>query len=582
MKKMIRRVFAMTTLLAVLLSTVAFAEEDKYGTGDYTVSVYNDPSTTAMSIVDDLFHAYQIFSAADVTSYSVTEAFRGFFTGTSLVSGDGSGTTYNFQQYLTIIDAFEGLYGVDGESTDATEQATYETALVNYNQLAGQYMDSYASNMYALALQIRAYIDTVGAYAVTGGFECMAHATAVATSDYEHADLVGLDTGYYFVFDQESVKDGLGVAATGAFVPLVTGDAYYTTVEVKENVPTMTKNIYHDDQNKWDIVGDSQIGDAVLFRVISTLPNNIEDYISSDNNLGAIDSYTYTLGDVMTEGLTYNQDVTIYLDSDGLVPLNDYYTHTADATGFEVEVDVINLKDAYPELTTLYTFYSATLNEDAAVMNDYDENTATLTYSSNPYDKEDFGYIESTVFSYAFALDVFKTDESGNALAGARFGLFDEDGNAIPLSFVETAEDGTDLYCYDTSVAVIADGGYITTSETGMFEIYGLNDQVTYTLREVEAPSGYNTADQFDFLFTVYYDDLGTTITHLTDGSAYVNTATDNAGDWSANSTIINRLKIYLPSTGGVGTVMFQVGGGALMLGAVAMLMMNNRKKATK
>ncbi len=210
---------------------------------------------------------------------------------------------------------------------------------------------------------------------------------------------------------------------------------------------------------------------------------------------------------------------------------------------------------------------------------DYDTNTAELEYSNNPYE-DTTDTTDSTVTHFTFALDVNKVDESGNALAGARFGLFDEDGNAIPLGYVETNDDGVDLYCYDTSVAVIEDGGYITTSSTGQFSIYGLNDQTIYTLREVEAPEGYSTADSFNIFFTVKYNDLGTVITDFTDGSPYVYTIADNGGDWSSTSTIINRLKIYLPSTGGVGTVLFQVGGGVLMLGAIVVLVSGQRKKS--
>ncbi len=605
MKKNIRRLLAVATVLAVMLSltTAAFAET-KSSDGDYYVTVSNDPSETGTSIDGDTFHAYQVFAAADVTSYSVTDDFRAFFTGTNMVNGNGD--TYNFSQYLTVIENYEDLYGKDtevgedGAEPTITTVATYQTALVNYNQLAGRYMDSYLSNMYTLALQIRGYLDTVSSYAVEDGIICAAHDTATvdAVTGVETALISGLETGYYFIFDQDSTANGLGVSTTGAFMPIVTGSDYYITIEVKQSIPTMTKDIFHNDMAVWDNVADSQIGDVVDFRVISTLPNNIEDYIKDEDNTEAIDSYTYILTDLMTKGLDYQDDVVLYTDAEKLSPVDAKYLTIetsedpiVDGYDFKVTVDAMSLLTDDPSVATLYSYYSAILTEEARVMNDYDENTATLEYSNNPH-ADTTETTSDTVTHFTFALDVTKLNESGEGLADARFGLFDEDGNAIPLEKVSTDyETGVVYYSYSTDVPVISDGGYITTEAVdtdangtviGQFQIYGLDDQVHYTLREVEAPEGYNTADAFDVYFTVYYDSLGTTITSMTDGSPYVYTSTDNAGDWSATSTIINRLKIYLPTTGGMGTMIFQVGGGTLMLGAAFMLMQSNRKKEQK
>lgn len=596
MKNLTKRLLSLATVMAMILTIVipvgaeTTDDDTKQGNGKYSVTISNDVSSTGVSIAGDKFHAYQIFIADDVTSYSVTEGFRGFFFGTLT---DDNGTAYRFGDYLPTITSYENTYiDSNGEVTgspDANTTADYEAALNSYDHLAGSYMDSYENNMYALAIQIRTYLDKYGAYA-DGGIECMAHATAAANDDgtYESAKLVGLDTGYYFILDQESSANGLGVSASGSFLPITTDSSSDLTIEVKESIPTMTKNIWHDDKGEdgngsWDIVGDSQIGDTVSFRVISTMPANIDDYTDTTKNSSAIEKYTYILTDTMSAGLTYNSDIKIYTDADQKNEVStDYYDITTpgtdDSFAFKVTVNVIDLLTADDTIGTLYIYYSATLNSDAVVASDYDTNTASLEYSNNPYE-DTTDTTDSTVTHFTFALDVNKVDESGNALEGARFGLFDVDGFAIPLGFVETIGD-VDYYCYDTSVNVVSDGGYITTSSTGKFSIYGLNDQTYYTLREVEAPNGYNTADAFDIYLTVTYDSLGTVITNFTDGSPYVYTDTDNGGDWSSTATIINRLKIYLPSTGGMGTLLFQIGGGALMLAAIAVLVTGQRKKS--
>ncbi len=587
MKKTMRRILATTTLLAILLSTTVAAEApDGYtadpddpssytaNNGSHSITVYN-ASSTGVDIENYKFFAYQIFIADDVTSYSVTDEFRGFFSGEKT---DDSGANYNFAYYLNIINTYEDDYATNSQDIEKT--SAYETALDSYNHLAGQYMDSYENNMYALAVEIRDYLDSNAWYKAndTGTIYAVAYATAAESADatYESAVLTGIDTGYYFVLSPDATMSGIGVAATGAFVPLTTSSESNTVLEVKDSIPTMTKQIYHDDAGKWDIVGDSQIGDTVSFRVISTLPSNIQDYID-----GANVEYIYTLTDVMSDGLDYDEgSLAVYSDADKVNQIpSEYLTITdASATGFTLTVDVEKLLTEYDStISTLYSFYTATLTEDALVIDEHDTNTATLVYSNNPA-TDATGTTDSTVTHFTFTLDVVKVDENLNPLAGATFGLFDEDGNAIPLEYTETV-DGVDLYCYSTTVDVAEDGGYIVTSDTGKFQIYGLNDQVTYTLREVSAPNGYNTADQFDFYFIVTYDALGTSITHMTDGSGYVSTSADNGGNWSSTSTIINHLKIYLPTTGGVGTVLFRVGGGTLMLGAVYMLYVSHRKK---
>lgn len=571
MKKIMKRALSITMLAAVLMSSTisVFAEDtvEHQGDGLYTIEVHNG-ANTGISITGDWFHAYQIFSASDVTSYDVSPDFEGFFTGNSLKAGDGSGDVFNFQAQLDII------YSTTASETDK------EAALVEYNQMAGLYMYTYENNMYTLAEQMRNYLDLNGAHG-SGTIECDAHSQAVLNADgSQTATLVGLDMGYYFVFDQESTVAGLGIAASGAFVPITDDDGFIISIEVKDSVPTITKQIYHDDQNKWDVVGDHQIGDTVEFLITSTLPSNSDEYTT----------YTYVLTDVMSDGITYNADVKVYTDFDRTKEVNSSYlsiNNDPDDADFTVDVNVKEFSAANPTVNTLYTYYTGVLNSSAVVATEHDKNTVTLEYSNNPDVLSQTGTSEATVFHYTFALNVNKVDESGNGLAGARFGIFDEDGFALPLTEGHTDyATGVVYYYYNEAEPTVADGGYITTKTvettssgdvTGLFQVYGLNDAKTYTLTEVAAPEGYNAIDSFNFTFTPVYNATGTGLTSLTDGSPYINTV-----DFESTATIINRMKIFLPETGGMGTIVFQVGGGVLMLGAVTMLLISKRKKEVK
>lgn len=563
MKKHMNRwtalILAMLMVSTLSVGAVESGEPDadviKNGTGEYTLEVYNG-NDTGITIEGDMFHAYQIFTASDSTTYAVTDEFVNFFTGT-LTSGDGTGRTYNFSAQLAIIN---------GDDAEAAADA-----LIEYNQLAGLYMESYSNDIYSLATQIRNYLDIYGAYNVDGGVECFAHNAAVATYDAEVATLSGLTTGYYFIMDQESAMTGLGIAASGAFVAISSTSTAITTIKVKDSFPTVDKFIYHNELEQGDVVGDHQIGDTVNFLVMSTLPSNIDEYFQDDPTA----SYTYTLTDVMSEGLTYDGNAAVYTDNTYQTEIDSKYWDIENSeNGFVITVHV-ELLMADTNQGTLYTHYTATLNENAVVASEYDNNKVTLEYSNSPGDSTQTSTSEDTVFNYTFSLDVMKIDESLDPLAGATFALYNSDG-IIKLSFKETDENGVDYY-YPNAEEV--GEGTIVTSSTGLFQIYGLDDATTYILKEVSAPDGYNAMDDMSFTFTPSYNGTGTMITSLTDGNSNIDTTVEN-GEVSSSTTIINRKTVLLPSTGGTGTVMFQVGGGVLMLGAATMLLLNKRKKA--
>lgn len=554
MKKYLKRLTALIlALLMVSTLTVGAVETDatetRTGNGTYTVEVYNG-SETGISIDGDWFHAYQIFSASNATTYAVTDAFKGFFVGT-MTAGDGTNKPFDFASQLDLMDSAD---------PEVAEDATHE-----YNQMAGLYMESYTNDQYALATQLRNYLNANGAY--NGGtVECVAHSQAVATSSYEIATLEGLEIGYYFIMDQESTMNGLGIASSGAFVAISSTSNNITTVKVKDSFPIVEKYICHDELGAGDVVGDHQIGDTVNFLLMSTLPSNISEYTT----------YTYTLTDEMTAGLTYDGNAALYTDNTYTTPIDSqYWSVESSGNGFKLTVDVKSLMADDTAIGVVYTHYTATLNSDAVVAPEADENTVTLEYSNNPNNSSETGTSEDTVFHYTFSLDVNKVDEALNPLAGATFALYDDDG-MIKLSYKETDDNGVDYYY--PNAAEVGDGT-IVTSDSGLFQIYGLNDAKTYTLKEIAAPEGYNAMDDMSFTFTAEYNSIGTAIISLDDDNASIETTVDN-GDVSSTTTIINRKTILLPSTGGMGTMIFQIGGGVLMVGAATALLLSKRKKS--
>lgn len=111
------------------------------------------------------------------------------------------------------------------------------------------------------------------------------------------------NAGYYLVVD---ATENNGVdKANSALILNVSGT---TNVTPKRTKPTLTKQIKHNENDSWGDVGDNAIGDDVEFKITTTIPSDVSAY----------DKYTYTVRDQLSEGLTFNNNLTYkYYDASG-------------------------------------------------------------------------------------------------------------------------------------------------------------------------------------------------------------------------------------------------------------------------
>lgn len=149
----------------------------------------------------------------------------------------------------------------------------------------------------------------------------------------------------------------------------------------------------------------------------------------------------------------------------------------------------------------------------------------------------------------------------------------------------------------------------IKTDDKGYLRIEGMDSDSVYYLREVITPSGFDTIDPISIRFTVTYftdEDLkgdndypdGVTVgylknlTYSVDGGSEEYLVKDGkytdldgeitgtvATGLSAKLGVANYPAGYLPGTGGRGVYLFYIGGGALLIGAAAYLIISNVKK---
>ena len=360
------------------------------------------------------------------------------------------------------------------------------------------------------------------------------------------ATVSGLELGYYFV-----------TSSTGALCNLTTTNPTIT-IHDKNDVP-FEKTV---DFSK---VG---IGDAVEFRITGKVPDTT-----------GFETYTYQITDKMSNGLTFNNDVKVYINGAELTDTTKYTLKTGTAAGdydFVLDIDVMNLTAG----AKIAVKYSATVNENAA--GKIEKNKATLEYSNDPTDssktttRED----EETVACAKIVVDKYaanpnNAEDKSKKLADAQFILYYK-VYAVPVSlYWEPQVREIKYYKYvpatESEPAKVEwttnreEATVMTTDENGVASFPGLYTYSEYWLEEVKAPAGYNKLTE-PILIRIWGDEEG-------------NIA---EADLTQTASVANNAGTILPATGGMGTTLFYVVGSILLLGAAVLLITKKRMGATK
>lgn len=282
-------------------------------------------------------------------------------------------------------------------------------------------------------------------------------------------------------------------------------------------------------------------GDTVKFKLTASVTGSKEvpltEYTIHDNLSDSFRDPAVTevmVGNTkLQEGTDYTVDKTNL--SDIRISLSESYLKAAKegTNDFYASSDVVVTLTAVLKDTAV-SGYNTTNNSNS------DSLTYTNTYGQTSKPGDD------TVYVYTFDLPVFKYDGTTTDKTGL--------GNA---TFVLKKADGTEVA---TKVTSVEEGskGKVT------FEKLAAG---TYTVQETKAPSGYNLNSSE---YTVVISTTGV-ITVSVDGNSS-----------EVNQVEVPDYPVTVPSTGGMGTMMFYVGGAALIACAGVLLFVLKRKKAAK
>ena len=390
------------------------------------------------------------------------------------------------------------------------------------------------------------------------------------------------DAGYYLIVDVTDFSNGDSYVAYNSFMLTVTQANWDVDVTPKVEKPTVEKEVHDNDNNDissagnndgWGSSADHAINEPFQFRLIAKLP-------ASDAHV--YDYYKYykvVFSDTMSEGLTFDEieSVTIKSGSATKTLTDSDYEYTSKPTTNSFELAISDVKTLVANLNSgaeITVLYKAHLNEKAYVNtrngDTRNKNSVYLQYSNNPRINTSVGQTpESEVYVFTYQLNNTKyRDEvnENNKLAGAGFRLYSDIAcNEEQEIKLKQNEDGT----YSRDFNTEGKGVEMKSAEDGTFNVKGL-DAGTYYLKETSTPTGFNTCPVTTVVIKANHTGNNVDLTGSTINGKDV-------GASGLSTTIVNKQGTTLPSTGGIGTTLFYVIGGGLMVAAIVLLVTKKR-----
>lgn len=457
-----------------------------------------------------------------------------------------------------IVDQTYTIYQIlDLESYNASANAyaykatTAWNTFINSDAIKGTYVEVDAQGYVTWKdnADAAAFAKAAQKYAKDNSITNQGSVTATSTT----VSFIGLDLGYYLVDSTPGTLCSLDTTNPDV------------VMEEKNEAPANVKTVEEDSTGNYGEKNDADIGQTVNFKSTITAQAGAENYVFHDT---------------MSTGLTYTGVTGITLNGTA-VDASNYTVVTeglTDGCTFEVRFtqafcDTLKANDQ------IVISYTAKVNENAVVGLPGNPNSSKLSYGeTNGTTGEPSGTTPpSETTTYTWDLDVLKyaNGDKSKVLKDAKFVLLNQDKTKVAtiangkitgwvdssITFEENDEEEITKTNYPTTWP---NNTVLTTDANGKIEIDGL-DADTYYLHEVEAPAGYN----------VLAADFEVTVTGATtvDGKLTYTTVVAEVNNQSGTE---------LPSTGGIGTTIFYILGGILVVGAIVLLVTKKRMSAEK
>lgn len=470
------------------------------------------------------------FSASAVESYSATYKLAVDATDTDKVGN------YTFS-FFKIAD----LNLTTGEYTSTINNTALEDAVKGtYSDAKSQQIITACDNLYKTDKAAFGTVATTISFSST-----VTEATATVT-----------DPGLYYVYCTSKPAKVTGVQSSLASLPYFDGAEYVSVDQTEHNLAekVSTSSVTVDKKADKTYVGDN---------------NKTVTYTLTASTAGSIDNQlkTYAIVDTMDEGLTFNENSVVVkydgavdaltLDTDYSIEKNYTYTgkngEATTATFAVVFKSATLASEKFYDAENVVVTYTADLNEKAK-LNTPIRNTDGLVYGNDSDTNFEPGKTSPDVFTYGMKVVKVNGNDTTQKLADAEFQIFTDAEAKTPLTV-----DGKKVVAKTDATG---EAKFVLEGTTTTFKFDATQ---TYYAKEIAAPTGYNLNSS---VFTVSIDKSKeyTFVGNIADG--------DNVA--------VANYPVTVPKTGGMGTMMFYVGGAALIACAGVLLFVLKRKKAAK
>lgn len=528
----------------------------------------------------------------------------------------------NYSRTITFTDVAQGdtvkAYKLVGYNATYTEYEFHG----DFNNFVGQYYNTsgtlstedYLKDLDSthMAALLAGYVNMCQIPGAAGN-HALPTESATATADASNQVTLTLEPGYYVVLGSTTATNDRTYQLTSVFVQVKNGELKVIAgdgkteiidgeVQLKHTTGPIISMSVKDDKGTpaaWKGAAAGQVGEVLDFYIHLKLPdyNNDNVYMTKlalNNTLKGLQYVENSAGVYNTEEIAG----ATHIDNAVTVDTVSAYANGSQTVTFNLKYQ--NIKGTTGAVSAYLHFKAKVMPEAAAAGKTATAETKLdYTFSLDPTTSRTTSAVGVKVHTYAFSLAKLSDEQNAAGanlpLTNAGFTLYSDNTMTTPIKMVKVdATATTDAYyrpALTGETDIVTEMAANMGADQNTLLVRGL-DAATYYLKETKVPAGYYAPKGgFAVQLTGEREAVNETLNgKLAAASSFTATnATDNIllnGTASVNGTEMNRLDAslknsstpVLPTTGGVGTVMFTVIG-LLCMGAALWFFLFARRR---
>lgn len=528
----------------------------------------------------------------------------------------------NYSRTITFTDVAQGdtvkAYKLVGYNATYTEYEFHG----DFNNFVGQYYNTFGTlstedylkdlDSTHMAALLAGYVNMCQIPGAAGN-HALPTESATATADASNQVTLTLEPGYYVVLGSTTATNDRTYQLTSVFVQVKNGELKVIAgdgkteiidgeVQLKHTTGPIISMSVKDDKGTpaaWKGAAAGQVGEVLDFYIHLKLPdyNNDNVYMTKlalNNTLKGLQYVENSAGVYNTEEIAG----ATHIDNAVTVDTVSAYANGSQTVTFNLKYQ--NIKGTTGAVSAYLHFKAKVMPEAAAAGKTATAETKLdYTFSLDPTTSRTTSAVGVKVHTYAFSLAKLSDEQNAAGanlpLTNAGFTLYSDNTMTTPIKMVKVdATATTDAYyrpALTGETDIVTEMAANMGADQNTLLVRGL-DAATYYLKETKVPAGYYAPKGgFAVQLTGEREAVNETLNgKLAAASSFTATnATDNIllnGTASVNGTEMNRLDAslknsstpVLPTTGGVGTVMFTVIG-LLCMGAALWFFLFARRR---